>query len=287
MPISAHSASCHDDDYALSHDGGDAEAIELDSPEQIPELLAHAQQRILAARWHGRRVWIKGAASPHANAGYHLLSLFARLLSTPALSPVPAPGGESGIALEHSRLLALQRAGIRVPRVLARGSDWLCLSDLGQTALLTAIQRAPDASTRLNWWQQGLRKIVGAHARGVCLSQCFARNMIIGETTGDIGFVDFEDDPTSVMSLTHAQVRDWALYLFSTVFWLPDNTPGELRQRFAAALADEAPGVQHETIELLRRMRWLARLPRHPRWGRDVRLAQAAGDFARMMAGRG
>lgn len=284
MSISAHSAS-YDGDYALPDEGIDAEAVELDSTDRIPALLAQSRQRILAARWHGRRVWIKGAAPPHARTGYQLLGLLARLLGTPALSPVPAPGGETGIAIERARLLALQRAGLRVPRVLAHGSDWLCLSDLGRTALLAAIQQAPDAAARLHWWHEGLCTIVRAHARGVCLSQCFARNMIIGETTGAIGFVDFEDDPTSVMSLTHAQVRDWALYLFSTAFWLAADAQDELRQRCAAALADEAPGVQHATVELLCRMSWLERLPRDPRWGRDLRLAQAAGGFARMMVG--
>ncbi|MGD9944560.1 MAG: hypothetical protein AB7L76_01810 [Burkholderiaceae bacterium] len=261
-------------------------SIELSSLDQAPQLLRRSRARVLAVNCNGRRVWIKGAASPHSRTRYRLLDLFSALANAPALAAVDAPGGESGIAIELRRLQSLRRAGIRVPQVLAHGPDWLCLSDLGSTTLLAAIQQAPDAAARLGWWQTGLHAILQVHSRGACLSQGFARNIIIGSSPSTIGFIDFEDDPAASMSLTHAQVRDWALFLFSTSAAVEAGGPAEAARRFRTVMTREIAGVSFETLELLRRLRWLARVPGHPRWGRDVRLARAAGRFAQAVVGQ-
>lgn len=248
-----------------------------DDLSQLPAWLHDRPGRVLAARHRGARVWIKRADAARPAWLYGLLDAVTWLARTPALRAVPRPGGPKGIETERRRLAELGAAGVRVPRVLAHGEDWLCLSDLGAPLLLDALKDR-EGPPRLALWERGLDAVVSVHAAAACLSQCFARNMVVGPE-GSIGFIDFEDDPLCCMDLPQAQARDWALYLFSTAALVGEDrasVPMLLR-----ALRAEPANTRAQTLGVLRRMRWLSRLPASARWGRDVRLARAAGRFAR------
>lgn len=198
------------------------------------------------------------------------LKLLSALARSPELKPVPAPGGAAGQAIEVRRLTELRHAGVRVPAVVHVDAEFFAMERLpGQSLAERLDARPPDARAL---WEQGLHFLQDVHARGQCLSQASARNLIV--TPQGLAAIDFEDDPLAVLTLQEAQVRDWLLYLQSTV-WLLPQARGELLaawERVAPSGADAQP-----LLAAVRRMAWMRRLPdRRKPWGRDIVSAQAA-----------
>ena len=224
----------------------------------------------------GEVIWVKRAEPPHPVSLIRLYNLV--MAPVPLLRSVPNPGGTDALDNEHRRLESLAAQGVPVPRVVAQGAQWIAISDAGTEPLQARLDRLKaqgDESGVLDVWTLGLHAIADAHARGAYLSQCFARNMVMG-TDDRVHFIDFEEDPGDVMTVPQAQVRDWALYVHSTAFFLSDLRPAA--QAMAAAIASASSEVRESLITLMRRLRWLLRLLPQAQWlGRDIARARAAG----------
>lgn len=208
------------------------------------------------------------------------LGLLARLVRAPEIKPVPAPGGAAGQAIEVRRLTELRMAGVRVPAVVHVDAEFFVMERFAGNSLAERLDRQPPDARAL--WEQGLRFLHEVHARGQCLSQASARNLIVTDT--GLAAIDFEDDPLQVLQLREAQVRDWLLYLQSTVWMLP-RPHAELLplwKQLAPAGADAAA-----MRKAVARMAWMRHLPdqRKP-WGRDIVSAQAAAALLHAWAQR-
>src|SRR5690606_27248956 len=117
------------------------------------------------------------------------------------------PGGTAAIAIEARRLQQLAALGLRVPQLLALESEGLLIADLGEggRAPLVLNERLEQAAAAgpaalLSAWREGLDAIAGVHARGAYLSQALSRNLMHCPD-GQIGFIDFEDDPGARLPL--------------------------------------------------------------------------------------
>jgi hypothetical protein len=249
----------------------------------FPAILARlAAQQTAGIACHtlsdGLTVWVRKAGPRNAAWRYALLGMITRPLRLGVLKPVPNLGGEKAVATEARRLRALAAAGIRVPELLAEQSDALLLGSLGGISLEDRIEQEAE-NGQLAAWAAGLDAIGQVHARGQFLSQAFARNIMADG--GSIAFLDFEDDPSEVLSLEQCQSRDWLCYLHSTALLLQRH--GLLGQ--AAALWRGKRSARPENIRRLvaqtaRPVAWMRRLS-SPKWGRDVlRLAALAALFA-------
>jgi hypothetical protein len=122
-----------------------------------------------------------------------------------------------------------------------------------------------------------MEAILSVHARGSYISQCFSRNMIVSADLQTVGFIDFEDDPGLVLPTSHAQARDWLLFLLSTAVWVKG-----IEDRHAiliAVLGREAPVVHDLVWGALRRLAWFRHLPSERRWGKDAWWLQAAAQL--------
>lgn len=208
------------------------------------------------------------------------LRLLSRLARSPELKPVPAPGGAAGQAIEVRRLTALRVAGVRVPSVVHVDSEFFVMERLAGQSLAQRLDPRPPEARAL--WEQGLAFLREVHARGQCLSQASARNLIV--TPEGIAAIDFEDDPLEVLALREAQVRDWLLYLQSTVWLLPHSHDELLPvwERYAPAGADAAA-----MLRSVGRMAWMRHLPNQRKpWGRDIVSAQAAAALLHAWARR-
>lgn len=241
--------------------------------------LRQAGNHIQPVQWQGQAAWLKLSVPQPPAWRYQLLAGMARLLQQPALQPVRPQGGVAGIQNEVQRLTALSQAGVRVPPLLDHADHWLLVADLGHTTLESKLRRADD-SARLALWQQGADYIQQVHQAGQYLSQAFARNLVwSGEQ--ELGAIDFEDDPASVMTLDQAQTRDWLPYLFSTAHFFKDDLPA-LTRALAAVLEQEPAAVRTGVATALRRVTWLRAL----RWlppsmqRRDVLKTQCLGELA-------
>ncbi|MDA8457466.1 hypothetical protein M4R22_22120 [Acidovorax sp. GBBC 3334] len=250
--------------------------------EWLPAQTANVQRYTL----EGTQVWLKRAAPARGPGRHRAMALLARLLRLPVLRPVPTPGGAEGIATEVRRLRALAALGLRVPEVLAARADGFLMRDLGRPGEEThslgneidhAVAQGPQAVLAL--WRQGLAAIAEVHARGTCLSQAFARNLVRCPD-GVVGYLDFEDDPAAALPLPACQARDLLCYAHSTGLYL--RASGALpaaRTETATWLATRDPALRAAMQDTVRRLAWLRRLPTDRRWGRDLQRVRAAYDL--------
>jgi hypothetical protein len=155
------------------------------------------------------------------------------------------------------------------------------MSHVGEQTLLIAIEKQTEAGS-LEGWLQGLHAIEAVHRQNQFLSQAFARNMVLTET-GGIGFIDFEDNPATVLSLQQCQSRDWLCYLQSTAdILLRSGLLDQAAEHCKACLKRQNPAIIRTLRRSVRPILWMRRI-QSERWGCDtLRLAALADLFYRM-----
>lgn len=241
---------------------------------------------VASYRLGSEQVWLKKAGPRHSMARYRVLGLLAWLTRLQVLRPVPNLGGSTAIATEARRLHSLAALGLRVPEVLAQQPEGLLLRHLGRPGEATpsfdgemqaASAAGPQATLAL--WQEGLAALQAVHARGACLSQAFARNLVRCPD-GVLGFIDFEDDPLASLPLALCQARDALCYVHSTALYLREaGALPEARAVWAHWLADQPAALSALLATTAQRLAWLRHLPQDRRWGRDLQRARAAYDL--------
>ena len=241
---------------------------------------------VASYRLGSEQVWLKKAGPRHSMARYRVLGLLAWLTRLQVLRPVPNLGGSTAIATEARRLHSLAALGLRVPEVLAQQPEGLLLRHLGRPGEATPsfdgeMQAASAAGPQaaLAQWQEGLAALQAVHARGACLSQAFARNLVRCPD-GVLGFIDFEDDPLASLPLALCQARDALCYVHSTALYLREAgaLPGA-RAVWAHWLAEQPAALGALLATTAQRLAWLRHLPQDRRWGRDLQRARAAYDL--------
>jgi len=264
-----------------------APPLPADYAQLLQALLPPQRPGVSSHRFGGERVWLKKAGPRHGRLRYRLLAAISAVLRLDVLTPVPNPGGPEAIAIEARRLRTLAEAGLRVPRVLAQQDEGLLMSDLGESGrgAMTLEERLQHAAAEgpaalLAAWREGLEAIARVHARGQYLSQAFARNLVCCPD-GEIGFIDFEDDPGAVLSLVECQTRDWLSYLHATAMPLHAAAARGSGAEWHDALAGIDPEVRTRLAHAAHRMRWLTHLPASRRWGRDTQRVRAAARLLR------
>jgi len=241
---------------------------------------------VASYRLGSEQVWLKKAGPRHSMARYRVLGLLAWLTRLQVLRPVPNLGGSTAIATEARRLHSLAVLGLRVPEVLAQQPEGLLLRHLGRPGEATPsfdgeMQAASAAGPQavLARWQEGLAALQAVHARGACLSQAFARNLVRCPD-GVLGFIDFEDDPLASLPLALCQARDALCYVHSTALYLREaGALPEARVIWAHWLAEQPAALGALLVTTAQRLAWLRHLPQDRRWGRDLQRARAAYDL--------
>ena len=241
---------------------------------------------VASYRLGSEQVWLKKAGPRHSMARYRVLGLLAWLTRLQVLRPVPNLGGSTAIATEARRLHSLAALGLRVPEVLAQQPEGLLLRHLGRPGEATPsfdgeMQAASAAGPQavLARWQEGLAALQAVHARGACLSQAFARNLVRCPD-GVLGFIDFEDDPLASLPLALCQARDALCYVHSTALYLREaGALPEARAVWAHWLAEQPAALSALLATTAQRLAWLRHLPQDRRWGRDLQRARAAYDL--------
>jgi tRNA A-37 threonylcarbamoyl transferase component Bud32 len=247
----------------------------------IDAQLARSDARTQVLQLDDRKIVVKQPEAPLKHWGYPVLNALSQLLGQPMLRAVPAPGGRAAQGIEVARLRGLASAGVSVPEVLHVTERWFALSYLGARSVDQLLRH--DAQNGQRYWEDALQAIRELHRLGQTASQCFARNMMWHE--GKVSFIDFEDDPTSVMPLASAQARDWLLFLHSTAFTLNFAGNEQYANLFLNYLRQDDAKVRQQVEKAARTFGWLRFLPsqRKP-WGRDVMSAQRAADILHLLS---
>lgn len=232
--------------------------------------LADDSRRVQRVGLSRRIVWIKRYGTEPT-----ILWQYLHRLIMPFLPPVfrsgPRLGAEAMIAQEAARMACFADKGFRAPRVLYRSGAAVVLSDLSPSidALLSTLRdQAEEHDALLVACAGALGRL---HAAGLCHGRPYPRDMTL--TEGEVGFLDFEENPEAVMPLTDAQARDlWVL------FFQISSRALKGRETFDAAFAAWASHAPEETQAALSRLiafaaRFLplARLIGRVRMGSDLR----------------
>ncbi len=257
-----------------------------DYPAFLRTHAASQTQSISSYLHEGEQFWLKRAGPRHSMGRYRVLGALATMLRLPLLTPIPNLGGEAAIAIEARRLRELAALGVHVPELLAVQPDALLLRHLGvpgapTPSLAEELGNAVPSGggSVLALWQQGLAAISQVHAGGNCLSQAFARNLVRC-ADGQVGFIDFEDDPTSALPLALCQARDALCFAHSSGLALREaGALATARPLWTAWLATGTPPMQAAMATSTQRLGWVRHLPTSRRLGRDLQRTRAAYDL--------
>jgi tRNA A-37 threonylcarbamoyl transferase component Bud32 len=223
------------------------------------------------------KVIVKGHRPLRGPWRHRVLNGLAALFRVPMMKAVPVHGGAQSQEVELRRIAALQAAGQPVPRVMHVAPDYFVMNFLGKSHLAGVLSGQGFAAYSI--WRMVAEQVVRVHASGQYLSQCFGRNMIVDRSSGEsrfAGMIDFEDDPLEVMSLQEAQVRDWLVFLQSTVYVL-NAPPSVLKAVLTELFSKESPELRLALLQNCRKLLWLRHLPRSRKpWGKDTVMIQAA-----------
>lgn len=258
--------------------------------EFLAQHLATQPHSVMRHSWQGQAVWVKRAGKAHPAWRYRVLGWAAKRLQVDVLRPVPNPGGAQSILTEVERLRSLAKQGVRVPHVLAVAQDasGFVMRDLGGTSkeassLGDALEqsRSKGSAAVLTLWGRGLQALAQVHFKGACLSQAFARNLILCPD-GEVGFIDFEDDPSAHLPIFLCQARDILCYAHSSAWLLapaPILEPARVLWRgwLGAYPAPVRRAVQQAVEGRVGQL--MRRLPTTQRLGRDAWRARQAWEL--------
>lgn len=220
-------------------------------------------------------VVVKGQRAPRSAVRVYLQQMLMRLGGQTLLQPVPARGGYEAQNTEVRRLQQLAQAGVRVPQLLHVAQEYIVMQRLQGQTLHHYLTQEP--SRALAMFRQGLRELAALHANGQYLSQAFTRNTLVVD--GDFYYIDFEDDPSEVLSLVDAQARDVCAYLLSSV-WCIHAPHALVLEVWTEECAHMAGDLLVRLRQVSHGLRWLRHLPRQrPPWGRDVVALGALAQF--------
>lgn len=248
------------------------------SPESLQLIAADSRwrvQRVARIDTPDGPLLIKGQRPARGPLRFKVMKWLSQLTRNPLLQPVPAHGGARAQNTEVQRLKQLAAAGLPVPAVLHHASDYIALQFLAGDSLQHGLTQTPELAMDL--FDQGLSAIRNVHQQGQYLSQAFARNIMV--SSGQLWFIDFEDDPLEVMDLQQAQTRDWLAYLLSTI-WMANAPQEALLQSWHRLFEQLDTNTQKRLVQSCDRLVWLRHLSNQRKpWGRDVVTLQALGDF--------
>lgn len=210
------------------------------SPEGLTALLrllaSTTHERISSAVIEGRTVWVKRydvEATPIAKRIHHALSpVLPRYLRASV-----KVDGSGFIAREIRKMEAFRAAGFPVADIVFSNEKVLVLSDVAVVAeRALAKLRYVDGRAHDDLLVGAADALGKLHKAGLCHGRPHPRDMFVRD--GQWGFIDFEEEPETAMSLATAQARDvWLLFLQISDQALLTDTGA----RALAAYASHAP----------------------------------------------
>ena len=172
--------------------------------------------RVFPLRWENRRIWVKQSV-PAKHKIWHSVQRFAaNITGIPLLRPTVSPGGQKGLESEAATLRKLALRGVLVPDLIDVAPNWIAIGDNGRI-LKNCIEDDEDKGYEdavcCHVVDAG-KALAELHGKGVAHGAPLLRNMTLRDD-GQIGFIDFEEDPNARMPVIDAQARDILLFVFS------------------------------------------------------------------------
>lgn len=167
-------------------------------------------KRIIHSQVNGEDIWIKRSVPAQNRIWHQIQRLIAKLLPYPILRATVSEGGSIALKLEAERLNEFEQKGIHVPHVLAISEDILVLNDIGPQ-LYEYLRKTADLDKRRAVLVEAAIALSRLHRSGMVHGRPYLRDMTWDGTK--IGFLDFEENPLTVMSKAAGQARDIWIFL--------------------------------------------------------------------------
>ncbi len=181
--------------------------------ETLLAVLVAGKKRVQRVVLSKRTVWIKRYGTEKPTWWRHLQSATSRLLPVDYLRPSPYLTPQQMAEREQRRIRLFAANGIATPPILYASKVAIVLGDVGPT-VQARLRKSKDVDAAVH--DQLLvacaEELGRLHAAGLCHGRPYPRDMFfIGDR---LGFMDFEEEPQTVMPLPVAQARDiWLLFL--------------------------------------------------------------------------
>lgn len=158
--------------------------------------------------------WVKHACYSKKTFWHRLQRILSYFIPLSILRPTVSLGGESALSHEINQLRKFKEYGLVVPHILEEFPDKIILSDIGLT-LKEHLQKETSIEGRLLLLKNASRTLAEMHNLGLYHGRPHIKDIVYQPDTKQIGFLDLEENPLSVMSLNDAQDRDFWLFLCS------------------------------------------------------------------------
>ncbi len=251
--------------------------------DEIGELLRammRSDGRVQRLELKGRTVWIKRQGGKTMPPLVAVQGMLARLFRIPYLRPSPQLSAEAMQAREVARIRAFADAGFPVPKIVYASSTAMVMSDVGPMIdRRMKLLRRSDPPAHDALLVQVADALGRVHAAGLSHGRPHVRDFFLED--GAVGFMDFEEDPASVMPLAMAQARDVLLY-FLVVSSMALDAGTTCPAAFKAWLAHAPDQARVELVRLsalIGRILPLARLIGRLHMGSDLRRFIMATEF--------
>jgi hypothetical protein len=153
-------------------------------------------------------VWVKRPV--HKIGPLHRLQrVLAALTGQEMFRPTASAGGGEALRLEAAKIETFRAAGLRAPRVLYVSDERLVITDIGRS--LARIFNDDGEAALIAILDQAAGALGRAHSAGLVHGRPSMRDLVWDGH--EIGFLDFEERPETVMSLAAAKARDLWLFL--------------------------------------------------------------------------
>jgi tRNA A-37 threonylcarbamoyl transferase component Bud32 len=207
-------------------------------------------RRISRIKINGEALWLKDfdqTSRPKWHAVQQAVFVVTRLQ---VLRPVPSRAGNAGCEHEIEAMRLFREAGARVPDVRWRREAAIAITDIGET--LRAIEGRVGGAGIAVPAMAAARELGRIHGQGLAHGRPILRNLTWDGAT--VGFLDFEEQPMSVMPRDTAQARDILLLLMSLG---RRNQQQLVSAAFGGYAAEMSAGVELELRRLARATRLL------------------------------
>ena len=165
---------------------------------------AASRLRMQPVQIGGRKVWVKQFGVERLHPGRFLHWLASPFIYPCFLKSSALRGGRGMLKREKRKISLFERAGFKVPAILAEGGEGRGRVDDDEAGHERAVAGAQvHVVVELELGHQEQRQPLAA---GLCHGRPLARDAIL--SGADVVFVDFEEEPEAVMPLADAQARD-------------------------------------------------------------------------------
>lgn len=181
--------------------------------EALLTVLVSGSKRVERVPLSSGQVWIKRYGTEKPSVWRHLQTLCSHILPVAFLRPCAYLAPQQMAERETRRIGVFKDLGIAVPEILYASNGAIVLADAGITVQRRLGQlKDSDPAAHDNLMVACAAELGRLHAKGLCHGRPYPRDMFFAGNR--LGFMDFEEDPQTVMPLAVAQARDvWLLFL--------------------------------------------------------------------------